>query len=403
MSEQRHQQIDGGNKTTQRFFRRLREGAPVEYCIEACQPVHSRYSDCRQCEQSCPVHAIHFSEAGVEVDASCSGCGQCAVACPTGALGVPGFAVPHLRPVTTEPVYIDCWQVPVAHSAKDTMRVPCLGGISLGRLVELKIAAGNRRIVLLDRGWCTSCATGMDEVHPAARCMEAARDLLQQMRVPSSQCPSIESRPLPLSLRSPAKPGHRDEQRLSRRAFFSDLAASITNTASEINPLTSGKQPPVLGGRNRAPMPSRERDRLLVQLRSLGEVTGAPLPPSLFPALDIDKERCRHHQLCAATCPTGALTAFNASDVSGMVFDSSGCIACGHCEAICPDRALRLLPHGDGQVPARPKVIARVRQRACTGCGRTFEESAADTQCPSCSKRTELAGAAFHALFGRPN
>jgi Fe-S-cluster-containing hydrogenase component 2 len=147
-------------KRAQRYFRRLRESVALEYCVEACQPVHSRYSECRQCERSCPVNALHVGDGGVQVDDSCLGCGQCAVACPTGALGTPGFALPAIEWTVNDPVFIDCWKVPAAHSPKHAVRVPCLGGIALSRLIELRVMAGLRPIVMLDRGWCASCKFG---------------------------------------------------------------------------------------------------------------------------------------------------------------------------------------------------------------------------------------------------
>ena len=402
MSDQ-PQHKDSQTNRAQRYFRRLREGVAVEYSVEACQPVHSRYSECRQCERSCPVNALHVGEEGVQVDDSCLGCGQCAVACPTGALGTPGFALPLIDQALNEPVFVDCWKVPAAHSPKHAVRVPCLGGIALSRLIELRVMAGSRPVVLLDRGWCTSCKSGSDNAHPAARCIDAAHDLLQAMRVPPEQWPAIVARPLPPTQQSQVRSNRSTEQRVSRRAFFGDLAARVTNTASEINPFTSGKQPPEARGHEREPARSRERDRLLSQLRTLSERTGGTMPSSLFPVLNIDQDRCHHHQLCAATCPTGALIPFNNSGVSGMVFDSTACIACGHVEAICPDNSRQFMPQGDGHLPAGAKVVTRIRQRECSGCGRPFEGAAGDMHCPSCSKRTELAGSAFKTLFGRAN
>lgn len=400
MSDQRLQQK--GSNIAQRFFRRLRDGAPIEFCVEACQSVHSRYSACRQCERACPVGALRVTDSGIEVAKTCVGCGRCAVACSTGALALPGFALTHIDEEAS-PVYLDCWKVPVRYSPKGALRMPCLGGLSLSRLIELRVAAVSRAIVLLDRGWCEGCPAGGSNTHPAAGCANAARELMQSMHIPADQWPGIASQPLPSSLQAQTPSDRSTEQRLSRRAFFGDLAARATSTASEINPITSGKQAPIARGHERAALRSRDRDRLLAQVKALAATTGAAIPASLYPALRIDPQRCQHHRLCASTCPTGAIGAFDASGVSGIVFDSSACIACGHCEAICPDKALQLLPQGDGSVPAGPKVLARIRQRECVSCGRTFEGAVDDTHCPSCVKRTRLAGSAFQALFGRAN
>jgi ferredoxin len=383
-----------------RHYRRLQEALPVEYSVEFCLPARSRYSSCRLCEQSCPVSALQLSDQGVEVNASCTGCGQCAAACPTEALALPGFAVLEMPDRTTDAVFIDCWKVAPAQSPKNAVRIPCIGGLSVGRLLELVVEGGGRRVTLLDRGWCDTCASGTSDKHPAAACLEAARELLQSLQTPSIQWPDFEFRPLPVTQQATTKTDRSSEQRLSRRAFFGELSARVTNTATEINPLTSGKQSPILPGHARQPARSRERDRLLAQIQTLSRRSGAAMPSILFPAIDIDAQRCQHHRLCAVSCPTGALVAVEVSGVSGLGFDATACIACGECEAICAEGALRLLPHGDGQVPSGPKIMTRVRQRACLACGRAFEGSAGQSVCATCEKRSSLAQSAFQSLFG---
>lgn len=382
-------------------YRRLHDVAPIEYSVESCLAARSRYSTCRLCEESCPSRALRLAEQGVEVTASCTGCGQCTVACPTEAIVAPGFAVLELPGSASDAVFIDCWKVPVARSPKSALRVPCLGGLSVGHLLELLVEGGTRPVVLLDRGWCDTCASGTSAKHPAATRMEAVRELLQSLQIPSGKWPAFEFRPLPADQQASSRPDRSSEQRLSRRAFFSELSARATNTAMEINPLTSGKQIPVLRGHERAPSRSRERDRLLSQVRILARHSGAAMPSTLFPAIEIDARRCQHHRLCAASCPTGALMSVEVSGVSGIGFDAAACIACGECEAICAEGALRLLPIGDGSVPTGPKVAARIRQRNCDACGRAFDGRADEALCPSCEKRSSLAQSAFQSLFGR--
>lgn len=389
-------------KAAHRYFRRVHDSAPVEFCVEACLPAQSRYSDCRRCEASCPTGALKIGESGIQVSGSCVGCGQCAAACPTDALGVPGFALPPVAQDQTAPVFVDCWQVPFADSPAGAVHVPCLGGISLSRMIGLCVAAGTRQVVLLDRGWCAACAAAAGRARPAAACTEAARELLQAVRIPVAQWPVIQLRLLHRVPPVSAKPDRNTGQRLSRRAFFGDLAARATNAASAISPLTSGKQPPAASGHQRKPERSRARERLLAHMKSLSESTGSAMPSSLYPALNINPQKCLHDQLCAVTCPTGALVSFTKAGVSGLVFDASGCIACGHCEAICPEQALELQAEGDGQLPASPKVLIQVRQSECHGCGRPFHGTAGRMLCPSCDKRSQVAAAAFQALFGRP-
>jgi ferredoxin len=76
------------------------------------------------------------------------------------------------------------------------------------------------------------------------------------------------------------------------------------------------------------------------------------LPPIGYrPVASIAANRCDSEagcDLCAATCPEGALAKFDGN----MTLDRSACVACGVCVAECPRGAIHLPRHSPSQVEA---------------------------------------------------
>lgn len=379
-------------------FKLLRSGSPVEFDPGQCLRLRSRYNDCDDCVRACPAQVLHVSQGGIELADGCLRCGRCSTACPTEALQVQGFAVnPAPAAASKAPVYVDCWKVAVRDSPRDAVRVPCLGGIALHRLVQWHASSGTHPIVLLDRGWCGQCSAGNGANHSAQEVLDTARALLAELGVAEPALPRLESLPLPHT-RMPAEiPDPLAAQTVSRREFFSGMAHAA---ARAIAPVVTGE-----GGeleRSRATrlgkIETTARSQLLAQAAVIGERAGRPLPAELFPGLRVS-DACRNHKVCAATCPTRALQAYEDEDgtTAGITFDAGACIACGDCTRACPERALAMVPQGDGEVPQGAAVLTRWTLRECYDCGDEFADSGSGNVCPSCRKTSELG----RALFGQ--
>jgi len=154
----------------------LREGHPLGLLEDACLPLRApRYASCRACESVCPVKAIRVGETAIELAENCVRCGRCAAACPMGALAHPGFSVPDAPRDKLRPLSVDCWKVPGKLSPEGAVRMPCLGGLSPSRMIELAAAAGSGALELLDRGWCSACSAGGGTEHPAGASLAQAR------------------------------------------------------------------------------------------------------------------------------------------------------------------------------------------------------------------------------------
>jgi 2-oxoglutarate ferredoxin oxidoreductase subunit delta len=70
----------------------------------------------------------------------------------------------------------------------------------------------------------------------------------------------------------------------------------------------------------------------------------------VFPVVDIYKAWCKSCGICAAFCPTGAIT----RDESGYPHvDPEKCIRCGWCETRCPDFAITVEQKKEEGIKAR--------------------------------------------------
>ena len=381
-------------------FRPIRPEYPVSLDRSYCLRLRSRYNDCDRCAQACPARVLRITNTAVELGEGCLRCGQCSAVCPTEALQTEGFAVtPPRAAASNMPLYVDCWKVAASDSRANALRVPCLGGIVLHRLVQWHAACGGRQIVFLDRGWCAHCSAGCGAHHPVQDTLDAARALLAKIGVPEHALPRIESLPL-LQAQMPAEiPEPLAAQFLSRREFFTGITR---NAARAHAPATAG-QPDEYPQSCRTPVAKIEttaRSQLLAQAAALGAQYGRPLPAELFPALRAS-DACRNHRVCAAACPTHALQAYQSEDgaAQGIVFDASACIACSDCTRACPQQALTLVPRGDGEVPRFAAALTRWTVRECYDCGHEFADSGSSNTCPTCRKTRELARASFSQLF----
>jgi Fe-S-cluster-containing dehydrogenase component len=253
------------------------------------------------------------------------------------------------------------------------VRVPCLGGFDANGLVGLRIAADEREIRLIDRGWCTTCPAGGATTHPAAAAVAELADALIAMGL---------GRLSPRLQRSETPGRRHDEVSLSRRGFLRRLAGGRTN-----------RPPPVEG-------PASKRQAYVALLRQLAASQRRPLPASALPAAKVSAD-CGHHGLCAALCPTGALARYARDGAVGIAFDAESCISCRRCEAACPEHAISILRQDNPGSAAGRIALTQHALKTCAACEDDFVDSSDERLCPSCCKDNHLFNSGFAATADR--
>ena len=392
------------NPSVELKYRPLREDHPLGLLEDACLRMRTpRYATCHACESVCPVKAIRIGETAIQLDENCIGCGRCAAACPMGALTLPGFSVPDVPRESTRPLSVDCWKVPRELSPVGAVRLPCLGGLSAGRILELVAMAGEGSLELLDRGWCSRCSANATSDHPLRASLDQARSLLDAACLGTNRLPRLRSVHLPDDLMPVEIPAPETATNMSRRGFFSALVAKAAVTLDQVKPLAPGPEARRRRGFEKAPVPSRERERLLRGMELIGKSAGVTQPHGPFHRVTVSAA-CNNSQLCASICSTGALGVFEEGSRTELVFDTRLCIGCNECRSICPSGALSVLPNGYGvgraALPDHPIRLTSFDEKICPECARTFTNKDGEDLCPQCRKRRHLAGSAFQSLFG---
>ena len=383
-------------------YRRLRPDAPVGLLAKACLELHPRRGACARCAEACPPKVLSLTHEGLRLDDGCLGCGRCMATCPTGALAVHGFSLTLAPEPTLEALVLDCWKVPEHLSPPGAVRVPCLGGLSVSHLLALRYVAGSRRFALLDRGWCGQCAAGRHDGHPAQTALSATRDWLKEIGAPESHWPVLDKQPLAVSFQRQTISDDADASPVKRRDFLSRLARQVAATVSEVGAFRIEEKAAgrlVRPVRGLAPLRAIEREHQLLLLEQLAARYGGSLPARFFPVVEIGPD-CRDHRLCVNLCPTGALGSYQDNNGGGVKFDAAACIACGQCQRICPEHAVRLQPQPARGLPRdRSITLTRHALRTCAECGETFSADGRESRCPTCRKSKDFARAGFDTLF----
>ncbi len=382
--------MGGSTCTVPDGYRPLDAEGHVRFLANACMALRSGPNACTECVSACPVAAIQAKDSGFTVSSGCLGCGACAAACPSGAIRVKGFENPTQLP-SGNVVRIECRKVPESIAGQDSLRVPCLAGITPSQWLGIAEMARNSQIFVVDRGWCAHCVAGARSApqHPAHHALDQADAVLAEIGWPEGRRPRIQQAPLPVSQMPASIPAERPASP-ARRAFFRRLgneahkAVGIDETAALPSPRLMKQQG----------LPLPERDRLLMTALRMAAATGKDMPAAPFAALTV-AENCGHHGICAGLCPTGALSLYEEGNTAGLEFNSWRCVGCGLCVKTCPERAISL--HGAAQAPdprTAQKLTAHVT-KTCPACHEAFNGPTEATTCPSCLRNRQMGAALF--------
>lgn len=340
--------------------------------------LHS-HSECRRCQDVCPVSAITLDGGHVIVDQSlCLSCGLCLSACPTSVFSVKGLDLATLldhgvgRDGDTLTLSCACTSVGKCDPSATTSRVlPCLGMLDDDLLLALA-GKGVKTLVL---------RTGNGEA-----CVLHARDIIgntiERVRKRWPGRLDVEMReeqgtpdgPFAEALDGLIPP---TDTTLDRREFFKGLVESARGAMSDPTPVEEKEWGP-------RPLPVKIPAHREVLLASVLDTD-----PVVFPRIGISRacDDCQDaHSLCSRFCPSGALSRVETQAKVEFVFTPELCVDCGQCSFVCPQDAIS----SQAEEPGRGDLVLRTFERGvCTKCGQTASYLV-DGLCPACSRRSNL-------------
>lgn len=302
-------------------FQVLRRGEPVLLDPGACLIVRRPGAECGLCRDACPKAVLGGGEWSVAMETDgCIGCGLCAAACPTGAILVEGFAAPERAEAA--PQAIECARVPEHLRRAGAEVVPCLGGLSVPDLLERAAAGGS---VIVDRSLCETCEAGCGSA-PWAASLAEARTLCARLERPADARLTVDADPIDPAQARPMIEALRPDLHARTRPSRREIFRRVLETPPEETPLERSRR--IIEGRGLIPALRRKRE--LASLAGLAEADRQALPATFYPAIQL-AEGCGLHGVCAAICPTGALSLDHAHGEMTLSFDAETCIGCAEC------------------------------------------------------------------------
>jgi ferredoxin len=244
-------------------------------------------------------------------------------------------------------------------------------------LLELA-AEGAAPVALVDRDWCQACPAGGSKAPWSDSIAEANR--LLALVGKSALAITVYRRPTPDSVALPIR-----RQALGRRGLLTALRPKSARD-------------PVLPPRGRARISPRVPRRRAALLRRLSARADGALPAAALPSAVIGAGCC-HRAVCAAACPTGALSTYEDATGVGIAFDATACIGCAECARRCPEQALRFQASGQSIAAAH---LSHHRTATCIGCGERFIAKGGEDRCEPCHRSLDLSREAFMLVRSRP-
>lgn len=301
-----------------RAFGRISSHPLASVSHERC--LNRRYNRvfCNRCEQVCGVSAISFDDVPAIDGTACTGCGLCVNVCPTGAFSLRDFSKEDILLAANDAgtVIFSCRDeigVGAGHVA-----VPCIWYLCEGMLIS---AAAVSEKVTVDASGCDKCTLKMD-IDGMQQKVDVANIILELF----GRAPNIE-----LSVAWAGDTPVRDIFGRKSLNYLRGTNSDNGNSRKDGEPAD-----------NTSIIPLAHR-LLFDAISSLGEPVQDTIRLEAGPLyrLEIlDKEACDMCGLCAAICPTGALSLSGDEAVESLGFNMSSCIGCDMCRQVCKSNAI---------------------------------------------------------------
>ncbi len=363
----------------------------IETHPEQCLRNLNKDSECRACEQACPLEAITL-ERYPEIDPDiCSGCGICASVCPTGALELAKNSTLKMADLMAEMLAAsEVKRVAFVcdknrdRSAADTpvVIVPCLG--RLNQPLLLAAASMGATDMWIDTSACAECEFKVSEKWIAEEA-EKASSLLAGSGIELSISVGAD---LPESFSAEHVEEATRSDQVSRRGFLSTLVREAASGAL----VFSGRfdEDAEAAGVKHVPQNRVVLATALYNLEKQGakgvtEASGLVAYPSIGPDCNVCAD-------CVTFCPTGALSKVTKDGKTSIVLKVRDCVGCGLCEELCTQDAIKLGPPTEPVKPKAEVELVTYTLKVCDACGLEFGTFGDETVCRFCQKRKSIFG-----------
>ena len=366
--------------------------------IEALRCVGEK---CELCRQSCAFNAVIVDDKGVSIDSlACNGCGACTAVCPHRAIIYPNCSSDQLEAElegllsgdsdVLQPRIVAVVCQSSRHSSSDSdinifkntpnvlpIEIPCLFMVSPWLMLRAFDLGAQGLALIYNREKC-QFKFDSEKWQETVQFVQALLDHwgIQQERVSAFEDKNVEQE-LP---------------RFGRR--MANLAPILLRSSHPTElPVEGMLLPALIRGMGEK-----------LGVASVGVISSGAVP---FGKLTLDSSQCTGCGLCAADCPTEALTVLPGSDSYSLTLRQESCVGCGLCIKVCPERCLKLekildlgklgyqsetITEGDFvrckvcDAPIAPRaMIDKVRARITAAGGVTSQLET----CPDCRMRTK--------------
>ena len=313
---------------------------------------------CHICRSSCDSKSIVSDGNAVSIDsANCKACGACTISCPPQAIMYPNFSLDQLeaeveglllnsgRQLQPRIIAMVCQSSPYPAFDPNVLPVtiPCLSMVSPG-LILRALDLGAQGVILISAK--EKCQLKLDCSNWKGT-VQFLQRLLEHWGIEPERVSALDEENLTQGL-------PRFSQRIAELK-----STSFTSSQSTAIPDKSLGLPAAILAMS---------EKLGTQ--ATGKIASGTVP---FGKITLDTSKCTGCAVCAAQCPTDALTDLKATDSSKLVFRQESCVGCGQCVDVCPEKCLQLTKVLEvNKLNHEPQTVFESDFVHCQVCGTPF-------------------------------